>query len=195
MLKEEWSMVTDKSPRPLRADAQRNYDRILATARDAFAECGTDVPLDDIAKRACVGAGTLYRHFPTREALYEAVYRGEISALCDRAPQLLAELPPREALAAWMAELVQWVARKRGLAMTLKASIDAGSETFRLCQTAMREAAGLVLTAAQDTGAIRLDVGPADLMRLGHGVGVSVEHAAPEDVDRLLAIMLDGLRA
>ena len=188
-------VVTDKNTRPLRADAQRNYDRIVATARAAFAEFGSEVPLDDIAKRACVGAGTLYRHFPTREKLYEAVYRGEISALCERAPQLLAELPPTEALAAWLGELVQWVARKRGLAMTLKASIDAGSETFRLCQTAMREAAGMVLSAAQATGSIRADIGPADLMRLGHGIGVSVEHAAPEDVGRMLSVMLDGLRA
>ncbi|MCU1679375.1 MAG: TetR family transcriptional regulator [Amycolatopsis sp.] len=188
-------MVTDKTTRPLRADAQRNYDRIVATARDAFAECGNEVPLDDIAKRACVGAGTLYRHFPTRETLYEAVYRGEITTLCERAPKLLAELPPTEALAAWVGELVQWVANKRSLAMTLKASIDSGSETFRLCQTMMREAAGTVLSAAQATGVIRLDIGPADLMRLGHGIGVSVEHADPEDADRLVSIMLDGLRA
>jgi AcrR family transcriptional regulator len=179
--------------RPMRADARRNYDSIVVAARTAFTEHGPGAPLDDIAKRACVGAGTLYRHFPTREALIEAVYRGEIANLSDRAYKLSEELPPGEALVTWIREQVQWIVRSRGLATTLKASIEAGSETFAWCQSSMRSAVGAALVAAQGAGAIRSDVTATDILRLGHGIGLAVERASPDETERLMSIMLKGL--
>ena len=108
-------MPTD-SPRPLRADAQRNRDRLLQAAVRAFSEQGADVTLDAIAKAAGVGIGTLYRHFPTREALVEAAYRNELARLCDSAPALAAGAPADEALRTWMDRFVDYVATKRGMA-------------------------------------------------------------------------------
>jgi AcrR family transcriptional regulator len=179
----------------MRADARRNYERIVATAREVFTEQGPDAPLDEIVRRAGVGAGTLYRHFPHREALIEAVYRGEIEQLSARAYELIEEHSPEDALAEWMREQVHWIVRGRGLAATLKAALDKDSETFAYCKATMRTAAAAVLTAAQDAGKVRTDVGPADLLRLGHGVAVTAEHATPEDSERLLTVVLDGLRA
>jgi AcrR family transcriptional regulator len=188
-------MVLADPARPMRADARRNYDAIVAVARTAFGEHGPGASLDDIAKRAGVGAGTLYRHFPTREALIEAVYRGEIGELSERAHKLLAELPPEEALPVWIKEQIHWIVRNRGLAMTLKASIEAGSETFAWCQSNLRGAAGALLAAAQDAGAVRRDVTAIDVLRIGHGVGVVTEHATAEESRRMLSIMLKGLEA
>jgi AcrR family transcriptional regulator len=179
--------------RPMRADARRNYERIVAVARDVFAEHGAEAPLDDIARRAHVGAGTLYRHFPSRDTLIEAVYRGEIETLCARAYELLDDRSPDDALNEWMREHVSFVLNKRGLAMTLKAALERDSETFALCKTKLRDAAAALLTAAQDVAAVRADVRADDLLRLGHAVGVATERA-PEDTERLLSLMLDGLR-
>jgi len=187
-------MVIADPARPMRADARRNYDGIVAVARDAFKEHGPGAPLDDIAKRAGVGAGTLYRHFPTRETLIEAVYRGEIAELSDRALKFTEELPPGEALEAWIREQVAWSAQNRGLATTLKASIEKGSETFVWCMNRMRDAAGAVLRAAQEAGLVRPDVTVVDLLRLGHGVALAVEHATPEETTRLLSVVFNGLR-
>ncbi|MEC3973896.1 TetR/AcrR family transcriptional regulator [Amycolatopsis sp. H20-H5] len=184
--------MTDEA-RPMRADARRNYERIVTTARAMFAEHGVEVPLDDIAKKACVGPGTLYRHFPTRENLMAAVYREQIDALSQRAFDLLEQLTPGDALDAWVGEQVSWVADRHGLAMTLKASLDAGSETFGWCRGRLNSATATLVDAAQRAGAIRADVTGVDLLRLGHGVGVAAQHASAEDTKRLLAVVLDGL--
>ncbi|OXM69224.1 MULTISPECIES: TetR/AcrR family transcriptional regulator [Amycolatopsis] len=181
------------APRPMRADARRNYERILNTAREAFLEHGPDAPLDDIARRAGVGAGTLYRHFPTRETLVEAVYRDDIERLSAAAHRLLAEYEPSEALNRWMREQVAFVLHKRGLAATLKAAMDRDSDTFALCKAMMNEAAAAVLKPAQETGAVRADVRPRDLLLLGHGVSIAAE-GNDETAERLLTVMLDGLR-
>src|SRR6476619_663711 len=109
--------------RPLRADAQRNRDLLLSAAVEAFSECGLEATLDAIAKKAGVGIGTLYRHFPTREALVEAAYRTELDKLCDAAPTLLAQLSPERALRAWMDRFVDYMTAKRGMAEALKAVI------------------------------------------------------------------------
>ncbi|WP_326569768.1 helix-turn-helix domain-containing protein [Amycolatopsis rhabdoformis] len=186
--------MTAEAARPMRADAKRNYDRIVATAKDAFGEHGIDVPLDDIAKRAGVGAGTLYRHFPTREKLMEAVYRDEIDLLASRAPVLAAELPPFAALEAWLGEQVAYVIERHGLATLLKASIDSGSETFLWCQSRLRTACGDLLAAAQATGEVRGDVTGTDVLRLGHGIGMAAKNASEEDGARLMKVMVDGLR-
>ena len=187
-------MVTADPDRPMRADARRNYERIVAVAKKAFTADGVDVPADDIAKRAGVGAGTLYRHFPTRDKLIEAVYRDEIDGMAQGAFDLLDELPPGEALEAWLARHVTYVVEKHGLAMTLKASVDAGSEVFAWCQSRLRSASDAIVKAAQEAGAVRADVTGIDVLRLGHGVGSAASKASPEDTERLLKIVLDGLR-
>src|SRR3954470_799355 len=107
--------------RAQRADACRNRDRLLEVASEVFSECGTDASLEKIAKTACVGIGTLYRHYPTRDALIEAVYRHNVDLLCCGAEELAETLPPDEALAEWMQRFVAYVASKKGLAHYLKA--------------------------------------------------------------------------
>jgi AcrR family transcriptional regulator len=179
----------------VRADARRNYERIVATARDAFYEYGIDVPLDDIAKQAEVGAGTLYRHFSSRSALIEAVYREEIIQLAGHAYRLREELAPEEALFGWMREQVHWIAENMGLASALKSAIDDDSEVFAICKAELREAVGAVLGPAQAAGAVRAGLEPDDLLRLGHGVGTAAQHSDPEGTERLLSVVIDGLRA
>jgi AcrR family transcriptional regulator len=177
----------------VRADARRNYDRLVDSARAAFTEHGVETPLDDIARRAGVGAGTLYRHFPTRDALIEAVYRGDVEELCALAYHLLETLPPGEALAEWMRAQVIHVQHKRGLGSALVASFGRDSELFGWCRARLWDAAGALLSAARAAGAVRTDVAAPDLLRLGHGVAVATEYV-PEDAPRLLTVVLDGLR-
>jgi AcrR family transcriptional regulator len=181
------------TPRPMRADARRNYERIVTTAREVFLEQGPEAPLDDIARRAEVGAGTLYRHFPAREDLMAAVYSATIQQNSNLAYQLLDEHDPWDALVLWMREQVRFGVQKRGLAATLKAAMDKDSATFAHCKATLNEAAAAVLKAAQDAGVVRDDVKPRDLLLLGHGVAVATE-VTPEDSERLLTITLDGLK-
>jgi AcrR family transcriptional regulator len=181
------------SARPMRADARRNHGRLLAEARDAFLEHGADAPLEDIARRAGVGIGTLYRHFPTRQALQEAVYRDQIEMLCTRAYELAETLPPGEALAEWMRFFTGHAFTKRGLMQTLKAVIDLRSDLFALCHGEIRTAAGKVLAEAQEAGTARSDVTVDDLLKLTHAISVATENT-PGDTGRLMSFLLDGLR-
>nr|WP_040750027.1 TetR/AcrR family transcriptional regulator [Nocardia transvalensis] len=176
----------------MRADARRNYERIIECARAAFAEHGPEAPLDDIARRAGVGPGTLYRHFPQRDALIEAVYRSSIETLSARAHELAETRPPAEALEQWFRAQVDFVMDKRSLAATLKAAIDRSSETFTLCSSLIVDAATTVLRPAQEAGLVRDDIQPRDLLRLGHGIGAACE-TAPDAADRLIAVTLAGL--
>ncbi len=185
--------MTTTGQRPMRADARRNYARLLDEARAAFLEHGADAPLEDIARRAEVGIGTLYRHFPTRVALQEAVYREQVQDLCAKAYELAEELPPGEALAAWMRSFAHYAASRRGLMQTLKAVIDLHSDVLARCHDEIRGAAAMVLTQAQDAGTARPDVTAADLLKLTHAICVATEFA-PEETDRLLSFLLDGLR-
>lgn len=116
--------------RPLRADAQRNRDKILSAAVRVFAEQGLDAHLERIAKEAGVGTGTLYRNFPTREILIEAAYRNELSRLCDAAPDLLATMAPREALRAWMGRFIDYATAKLGMADALRALVESPYNMF-----------------------------------------------------------------
>ncbi len=179
--------------RPMRADARRNYARLVEVAREAFTEHGADAPLDEIARRAGVGPGTLYRHFPTREALIEAVYRGDVEDLCTQAYHLLETGDPAKALEEWMRAQVAHVQRKRGLGTALVACFGVDSELFEWCRQRLWAAGDSLLAAARESGAVRADVSAPDLLRLGHGVAVATERA-PEDTDRLLSVVLDGLR-
>ncbi|WP_231951275.1 TetR/AcrR family transcriptional regulator [Nocardia terpenica] len=180
--------------RPMRADARRNYERIIECAREAFAEHGPGAPLDDIARRACVGPGTLYRHFPQRDALIEAVYRANLEKLAQHAYDLLETLPPGAALEQWFRAQVDYAMDKRSLAITLKAVIDRESETFTLCSKLIGDAVTALVTAAQEAGEIRADLVPRDVLRMGHGIGVACE-TAPDAAERLIAVALAGLRA
>jgi AcrR family transcriptional regulator len=177
----------------MRADARRNHERLVTAARAAFTEDGTEAHLDDIARRANVGPGTLYRHFPTRESLVAAVYRDDVQWLADRAKELAAEHPPLEALASWLRLQLEYIKTKRGLGSAMKAMLANDSETLALCRETMRGALRSLLGAAQDAGVVRSDVEAPTVLRLVHGIGVAAE-SAPEEADHLLSIVLDGLR-
>jgi AcrR family transcriptional regulator len=189
--------TSDVPPRPaeqLRADARQNHARLISAATAAFAERGADAPLEDIARRAGVGIGTLYRHFPTRTDLQAAVFRSQVIAVCDRGDALLTEqAAPGEAFAAWMRSLAGYLVTKRGLSHALIEAVGIESELISSCWMAMRETTERLLSNAQQAGAIRADVDATDVMRLVHGVSVSTEKA-PERADMLLSVMLDGLR-
>lgn len=179
--------------RQMRADARRNHARLLEAARDAFNEYGMDAPMDDIAKRAAVGPGTLYRHFATREDLLAAVYRADVEALAARADEFAATLPPWDALDAWLRVQLDFVKHKRGLGAAVKAMLGTDSETLTFARDTLRGALSRLLDAARAGGYVRDDVAAADVLRLVHGVGVACE-STPEDADRLLSYVLDGLR-
>jgi AcrR family transcriptional regulator len=177
----------------MRADARRNYERLVAVARDAFTERGYEASLDDIARRAGVGPGTLYRHFPTREALLAAVYRGDVEGLAEQAADLAERHPPDEALAAWLRAQLDYIKYKGGLGAAVKTMLANDSETLAYCRDTLRGALADLLDAAQADGTVREDVTPVEVLRLVHAVGLACE-SAPEMADRLLTLVLDGLR-
>ena len=180
--------------RPMRADARRNYERLLAAGREAFNERGEQASMDDIAKRAGVGPGTLYRHFPNREALLAAVYRDDVDLMAKRAGELAGALPPFEALEAWLHEQLGYIKAKLGLTAVLKSLLKEDTETLEWCRDTMRAAIGGLLESAQDAGAIRADVDHITVLRLAHGVGMASENA-PEMAGTMLDLVIDGLRA
>ena len=187
-----------RPPGPMRADARRNRDLLLSAALAAFTEHGADdVSLEEIARRAGVGIGTLYRHFPTRQDLLEAVYRDQVEALCARAAGLLDEPSPADALATWLRAMVAFSTTKRSLVTSMLATMDKNSEIFSACSTVIRGAVESLLARAQQADEIRRDVGAGDIMRLSHALTVATERAPqdPEQAERLLGLMLDGLRA
>ncbi len=179
--------------RSLRADARRNRERLIEVGREAFARYGVDAPMDDIARQAAVGAGTLYRHFPTREALLLAVYRSDIETIAERARILGAELPPWEALAAWLSEQLDYISHRQGVGAAIKKMLVSETETLDYCRDTMRAAAGSLLHRAQEAGVVRSDAEPTLLLRLVHAVGVASE-TAPEQAGPMLRIVLAGLR-
>jgi AcrR family transcriptional regulator len=182
----------------MRADARRNYQRLLTAAAEAFTERGTDdVSLEEIARRAGVGIGTLYRHFPTRQALLEAVYRDQVEALRARADELIATKPPAEALATWLRDLLDFGRTKRMLTTALLTTHNKDSELMSSGSRMVRGAASDILTGAQEAGVARADANSADLMRLVHAISLTAEWAADdnEQADRLLALVLDGLKS
>jgi AcrR family transcriptional regulator len=174
--------------RPHRADARRNFDALLVAARDAFARHGTDASLEDIARQANVGIGTLYRNFPTRQDLLEAVYVGEVEELC-RAAQDVAGLPPWEAFATWLERFARYVATK----MALLQALNKDSDVFRACKGAMYGAALPLFERAQASGDLRGDVGFDDVLRMISGIVASV-YADDEQRARVIGVALDGLR-
>ena len=174
--------------RPQRADARRNFDALLAAARAAFAERGVDASLEDIARRAGVGIGTLYRNFPARQDLLNAVYLGEIEELCIAAEDV-ADLPPWEALTTWLQRFVAYVATKRAL----WESLNRETANFQEAREAMYAAGTPLFERAQAAGEARTDVSFDDLLRMVSGLtGAGFVDDAQRD--RVLQIALDGVR-
>jgi AcrR family transcriptional regulator len=183
---------TDIQPlRPLRADARANRDKLVAAARALFTDKGTSAPLEEVAERAGVGVGTLYRHFPTRQALFEAVYVDEVEALA-RAAADLAALPPWEALSQWLHQYVGFAATKRALNEALMEA-DPGSDVLLTCRSAIIGAGTALVERAQQAGVVRTDTSFMDVVRMVGAIAM-VPTEDPEQKQRLLELALDGLR-
>jgi AcrR family transcriptional regulator len=181
--------------RAQRADACRNRDRLLDVAGEAFAAHGVDASLEKIAKCAEVGIGTLYRHFPTRDALVEAVYRHNVDLLCEGAEELSETLPPDEALAAWMQRFVAYVGTKKGLATYLKSVMSADSDLFVSTHARVQETIGRLVDAAAAAGTIRPGVDGMDLLRALSGVCLMADSpGGPEQGAKVASLLMDGLR-
>jgi len=184
-----------EKPRKLRADSQRNREQLLAAAKAAFAASGAETPLEDIARRAGVGIGTLYRHFPSRDALLAAVSRREVEHLAASAARLLDERPAGEALEAWLHLLVDYMATKRVIAPALQASVGEGAEAYASGGAAVSESMNRLLEAAIAAGAVRPDIGPQDLFRAMIGFSYGYEQPDWEaSARRLISVLMGGLR-
>src|SRR5215469_3364104 len=166
-----------REPRPMRADAQRNYTRLLDAAGAAFIERGADdVSLEEVARRAGVGIGTLYRHFPTRQALLEAVYRDQVETLDARADELIgSDDAPGAALAAWLRALMAFSSTKQSLTSALLATISKESDLLSTCSKVICDAADTLLKQAQQVGEVRADADARDLIRLVYAVTIATQ--------------------
>jgi len=159
-----------KTGRKPRADAQRNRERILEVAKQVFTRRGAEASMDEIAKRAKVGPGTLYRHFPTRDDLLAAVYISEVEKLAEAQKKFSAELPPVEAMRAWMLVFIDYVAAKKIIAPALNAMAGGPSRVFQKTNRLMEEAANALADRAVASGDLRPDVDPMDMLRAIYGV-------------------------
>lgn len=183
----------ENAARPLRADAQRSADAIVHAALEVFASSGVEAPVREIAARAGVGIGTLYRRFPQRSDLIVAVFRQQVDACADAAPLLAAEHAPAEALARWLQRYVDFIATKRGLASALHSGDPAYTSLPGYFDARLRPALRALLDAAAKAGEMRGDVEPDDLLR---AVG-SLCLSAQDDLAyarRMVALLIDGLR-
>lgn len=198
-LSEQRPEIADKREAPaqkaLRADAQRNRDKLVEVAAQAFSADGVDASLEEIAKRAGVGIGTLYRHFPTREHLVEVVYRREVEGLCHAAEELARDHPADVALEFWMQRFVDYIATKRGLATSLRVLLTTNSTLFSDTSGRVSAAMRRLIEAAAASGKIRADVDASDVMHALGGI-----YSAPNTPDwrersgRLVKLLMDGLR-
>ena len=180
------------SQRPKRADARRNYAKVVTAARDAFAERGASTSLEEIARRAEVGIGTLYRHFPNRQVLLEAVYVEELESLCRSAEEFDA-LTPWEGFVAWVHGLVGYLATKQALAHELLEYVDHDAPLFQSCRTMLFAAGEPLLARAQHAGDVRPDTNVAEIIQMVGGIA-KIPGAEPEQIEHMLQIALDGLR-
>jgi AcrR family transcriptional regulator len=189
------NIAPDAARRP-RADAVRNRERLLEAAKAVFSAGGPEASLEAVARRAGVGIGTLYRHFPTREALFEAVYRREVQQLVELAEQLRSEAEPVEALRRWLRSNVELVATKKGMLAALALVAVRGSSALYADTLArLTKAVGALLDRAVAAGEIRADIGPEDLLR--SLIGMCYLHDQPgwqASVIRLMDVFVDGLR-
>jgi AcrR family transcriptional regulator len=177
---------------PKRADARRNYEALLAAATETFSARGTDVPLDEIARRAGVGNATLYRNFPTRRELIVAVCASEVEALRDHAEQL-AGTPPRDALIAWLDKFVDHIAVNKGLASALMTGARDDSALIEASNQVISQTVGRLLDGARSANAINPDVDVADLMNLANAVALIAESDGQARAQRMLRMFFDGI--
>jgi AcrR family transcriptional regulator len=178
-----------------RADAQRNHERLLEIAKEAFTRSGPNISLDDVAKQAGVGAGTLYRHFPTRDALLEAVYRTEVEKLAAAEGEFASRMPPVEALRAWMFLFVDYIATKQIIAPALNTIVGGPSRLFETSGDLIKGAIQALVKRAIKSGDIRPDLDPLDLLRALVGVSnVASIPEWPQSAKRLVEILILGSR-
>jgi AcrR family transcriptional regulator len=192
-------MTTRQDPavagREIRADAKRNRERLVEVAAAAFARDGIDASLEDIARKAGVGIGTLYRHFPNRDVLLEAVFRRNVDDIASQADELLETLPGDQALAEWMSRFVRYVATKKGLAMHLKSVVSADAEIFAYSHAKMDSTMQRLVDAARADGSIRADVDHHDVLKGLSGVCMMSDTPGWQDqACRISALLMDGLR-
>lgn len=192
--------MTTKRSKPLarkiRTDAQRNRERILEVAKEAFTRSGANASLDDIAKQARVGPGTLYRHFPSREALLEAVYRSEMEKLAAAEEKFSQELPPVEALRAWLLLFVDYIAAKHLIAPALNALLGDPKKVFEASYTRIWDVIRALVKRAVKSGDIRKDLDPVDLLRALIGVAnVATSPDWQQSARRLVDILITGSRS
>lgn len=187
--------VSPGAVRAPRADARRNIERLVEAAREAFATLGPTAPLDDIARAAGVGSGTLYRHFPNRIALMEAVYRANVQRLCADGERLAATEPPAQALLDWLRGFVTVVSEKRGLAAALTEE-GRTSELFAQCHSMINVTGGRLVDRAKAAGALREDVAVGDVLKMAKAFAAAAESSpeGPALAERLLVLAMDGLR-
>jgi AcrR family transcriptional regulator len=178
-----------------RADSARNRQLLIDTAKAAFADVGVNVSLEEIARRAGVGIGTLYRHFPSRQAVVEAVYRREVEQLAEAVPELLRSSPPGEALHKWMHLFVDYIATKRVIAPSLEATAGKTSALRANSAELIARAVATLVKRAADSGAVRKDIAPSDLLRAMVGVSYgNPDEAWEASARRLIDLLMDGLR-
>lgn len=178
--------------RARRADAQRNYELLLAAAREVFGERGADAPLDEVARRAGIGNATMYRHFPTRRELIIAVYADEVEALCVQGEALLAKQPPEDALFAWLRAFIAHVATKRDLALAIPDDHgELRSELFDRWHKAMRATVSRLLVRAQSASDVSADLDPVDLLTLANGIAVASTDT--DQAERCLELLRRGV--
>jgi AcrR family transcriptional regulator len=178
--------------RPKRADARRNYEKVLSAAREAFAEGGESTALEEIARRAGVGIGTLYRHFPNRQALLEALYVGEVEEMCRSAAELDGS-DPWEALNTWFEGFVAYIATKKALAAELQNYLELDAPLFQTCRTSLFAAGEPLLKNAQEAGLVRQDVSIGDVIQMVVGIA-KMPTSDPKQNEHILRVALDGLR-
>jgi AcrR family transcriptional regulator len=178
-----------------RADAERNRARLLDAAKAAFASGQSPVTLEQIARDAEVGIGTLYRHFPTREALVEAIYRKELAVLCASADELLGVHSPECALRAWMDRFADWMAAKREMADALRTVFASGAVTLSQARGELAEAVKTILDAGAADGTLRADVRPEDVVAMIVGIFTATSMAdGREQVERMFDLLVDAVR-
>jgi AcrR family transcriptional regulator len=178
--------------RPKRADARRNYEKVLAAAREAFAEGGESTALEEIARRAGVGIGTLYRHFPNRQALLEALYIDEVQEVC-RSAARLEGAEPWDAFNSWFERLIAYVGTKRALAHELLNYLEKDAPLFQVCRTSLFAAGEPLLKRAQAAGVVRPDAEFSEVMQMVMGIS-KIPASDPAQIEHILRIALDGLR-
>lgn len=186
------SAISERAPR---SDARRNRERLLATASRLFAERGPEVPFTEIAKDAGVGVGTIYRHFPTREALIEAAYRSELDAVCDAAAGLARTLPAGQALRGWMDRFIDYMTTKIGMSEAIRAVISAGGDPYAHSRERLDDALAMLLLAGTQAGQTRPGINPDDVLMTLSGIAMAAGQPDQRaQAGRMLDLLFEGLR-